>query len=932
MLLLISSVVIEAQVIFSETFDEPDGTTIGTDNSGNNINWSSSCGTCVSGDWWEVRNGVFEGTDTNGPASWTSGAINTSSCSQIEISFDLAENGTLEGCGTGCNSVDWVQLQYRIDAGPWQSPSNSFNCAGSCAGIDVIQADDIAGGSMSYSSGCIPTGNNLEIRITVQTWAASEQWQIDNVQVNCSNSNPGSDGQAQLCENASSIDLFDYLGGAPAAGGSWSGPSVLSNGGQGTYTPGNNTPGTYTYTVGPVGCQSSAEVVVTEWSAPTPSIANFTDPSCGQNNGEIEVGISGGTAPIEYSINGITYQSSNIFSNVSAGNYNITVEDDNGCTGSVGVVLNNLAGPVIDNVIITDPTCGNPNGEIEIQVSGGSAPYQYSIDNGGSFQSNNVFNSLLPDTYPIVVVDDNACQETTSVDLVSSPPPSFTVSGVDPSCQGNDGEITISGLDPNSNYGLTYDMDGSQVGPNNETSDAAGDILISGLNNGVYTDFSIVTANGCTEIDNTVINLVSPATHTVDAGSDQSVCEGDQITLTAGNPDGATISWNNGVTDGQSFTIQNTTIFTVSADLNGCIITDQVEVTVNPLPVINPIADVQICNDAMLNSISFSSDIPNTTYDWSVQSGNDFGAGVSGTGNFPGVNQSLGQNFQETIIVTPTSPEGCVGQSDQFTISTYSGPAVSFTADVISGCEPLVVTFTNNTQNSQNCTWDFGDGSTEIGCQSIVHTFPEGLFDISLTVEDQNGCSTTETYVDFIDVIDRPIADFQWSPESVTVEDTEVEFYNYSSGATDYEWIIGNLGDTLISTNITFTFPEVPDATYPVTLVANNGTCDDQITHNITIQDILLFYVPNAFTPDGDGHNQYFKPIMTSGFDPYDYHLIIFNRWGEPVFESYNALVGWDGTYDGKNAQDGVYIWRIEFKRKYLDDRETHTGHVNLLR
>jgi gliding motility-associated-like protein len=72
--------------------------------------------------------------------------------------------------------------------------------------------------------------------------------------------------------------------------------------------------------------------------------------------------------------------------------------------------------------------------------------------------------------------------------------------------------------------------------------------------------------------------------------------------------------------------------------------------------------------------------------------------------------------------------------------------------------------------------------------------------------------------------------------------------------------------------------------------------------------------------------------VFTSGFDPYDYKLLIFDRWGEVLFESNNASVGWDGTYGGQMMQDGVYIYQIEFKEEFTDNRHVLRGHVNLLR
>jgi gliding motility-associated-like protein len=95
-----------------------------------------------------------------------------------------------------------------------------------------------------------------------------------------------------------------------------------------------------------------------------------------------------------------------------------------------------------------------------------------------------------------------------------------------------------------------------------------------------------------------------------------------------------------------------------------------------------------------------------------------------------------------------------------------------------------------------------------------------------------------------------------------------------------------------------------------------------------------VYYIPNAFTPDGDQFNQNFKPVFTSGFDPFDYNLKIFNRWGELIFESMNHEIGWDGTYKATEGTcpDGVYVWMIEFKTTSTDARKKIQGHVILMK
>jgi gliding motility-associated-like protein len=120
--------------------------------------------------------------------------------------------------------------------------------------------------------------------------------------------------------------------------------------------------------------------------------------------------------------------------------------------------------------------------------------------------------------------------------------------------------------------------------------------------------------------------------------------------------------------------------------------------------------------------------------------------------------------------------------------------------------------------------------------------------------------------------------------------------------------------------------------TYDVTLIATNELgCTDTTTQTIKIDNPLVMYVPNAFTPDGDALNNDFKPVLSSGFDPYNYELIVFNRWGEIMFVLHNAEVGWDGTYGGKLCPEGLYVWQIRVKNGN-GTFEAHRGHLSLLR
>ena len=100
----------------------------------------------------------------------------------------------------------------------------------------------------------------------------------------------------------------------------------------------------------------------------------------------------------------------------------------------------------------------------------------------------------------------------------------------------------------------------------------------------------------------------------------------------------------------------------------------------------------------------------------------------------------------------------------------------------------------------------------------------------------------------------------------------------------------------------------------------------------IQIKGDDIYYVPNCFTPDGDEFNNSFLPIFTSGFDPANYELTIYNRWGEIIFVSKNHLKPWDGTFNNKVCKEGVYTYTIKYKNPEIDRFKIISGHINLLR
>lgn len=289
----------------------------------------------------------------------------------------------------------------------------------------------------------------------------------------------------------------------------------------------------------------------------------------------------------------------------------------------------------------------------------------------------------------------------------------------------------------------------------------------------------------------------------------------------------------------------------------------------------------------------------------------------------------------DTYVVTVTDANGCVNTGST-TIEVLLVPNVVFVADTLFGCDPLVVQFTNLTLlPGIACLWQFGDGSSATDCGTVTHTYSNpGDFDVTLTVDSSPTCGGSTTYNNYISIKEEPIANFTYLPNPIDIEDTRVTFDNLSEFASIYEWSFGDASATSNLFEPDHNFPEVPNITYQTRLIAKNDIgCADTAYKLITIEDVIIFYIPNIFTPDGDDFNEVFKPIMYSGYDVYNYHLTMFNKWGEIIFESYDAAYGWNGTYaNGKIVQDGVYIWKIEFGDTRSDKIHKYTGHVTVVK
>lgn len=293
-------------------------------------------------------------------------------------------------------------------------------------------------------------------------------------------------------------------------------------------------------------------------------------------------------------------------------------------------------------------------------------------------------------------------------------------------------------------------------------------------------------------------------------------------------------------------------------------------------------------------------------------------------------------NPSVTTTYTVVINDGCSTPiTDSVTIYVRPIPDVSFTANKFEACEEPITTFEfyNTTgSTSYSASWYFSDGTTLNG-DTVSHSFlTAGTYDVTLTVttSPQTGsCRNSHTELTFITIHPNPTADFIIAENPLTMLNPITSFTDLSyNNIINWAWNIGGL-DSMFIPNFEYTFP-TDTGTYPIYLtVTDENGCKNTTIQILTVEGDMGLYVPNAFTPDFDNLNDGFAP---NGFGISDegYEFMIFNRWGELIFVSDVKFEPWDGTYQGIMVQNGVYVWKLNYK-DFNGEKHSAIGAVNVI-
>lgn len=275
---------------------------------------------------------------------------------------------------------------------------------------------------------------------------------------------------------------------------------------------------------------------------------------------------------------------------------------------------------------------------------------------------------------------------------------------------------------------------------------------------------------------------------------------------------------------------------------------------------------------------------------------------------------------------------GCLS-SDDVSVTINALPVPSFTASATTGCSPLSVNFTNTSNPlGSNCIW-YLDGAPA-GSGNTFSSLFEGnsCSDIGIMITDAAGCSATVTQNDVVCVVSNPSASFSWTPSEPTSGST-VFFDNASLGGVTYTWNIDGIEYT--SENVTFPLPSNVGETFQACLeVVGAGGCMDAQCYTVSVSTSSYVYVPNSFTPDGDGHNDVFAPVVTGLSSTSRYSFSVYDRWGDLIFDTKDPKDVWIGDVNGGThfAEDGAYVYEIKIQFNSGEEPFKRMGTVVLVR
>ncbi len=695
-------------------------------------------------------------------------------------------------------------------------------------------------------------------------------------------------------------------------------------------TPILNTTTTYYFGGCNIPFRDSVTIVVSPPIVIDSSSISITHESCDGNDGSITgITASGGLGALEYYWNN-TLSTSIDTINLSGGTFELIVFDSIGCSDTLSnLVVNGTFVPTIDTsfMVKVKDTCARVTGELNgVIVTGGSGSYLYEV-NGIIVPSLNV-NNLSAGIHQVVVIDNNSgCTDTMDIPIGLISPPSLFL--------GNDTTICT---------GQSLLLDGTTTGVTYLWQDASTNANFNVVSPGLY--WLEIDAGGCTARDS--INVAFTNGTPVNLGNDTTLCAGQSLLLDA-TVAGATYEWQDFSTN-STFLVTTAGQYYVEVDEGGCINRDTINVTYSntSLSLGN---DTSLCD---LDSLVFDISQPGATYLWSDASTNAKFS-ITGPGLYWGeikignctardsINVTYGvspnPNFGndtticsgETLLLEATVPGATYEWQDLSTNATYT---VSFAGQYHvevnnNGClgrDTIDVTY-------QNVQVDLGSDVVLCDAQTLTlditepgatYLWSDASTNATLTIANQ-GLYWGEVTIGNCSDRDSINITYEVTPvvyignDTLICDDQELYLDASVPGAT-YLWDDG----TMLPNR---TIDE--EGQYYVRVT--NGCGVDNDTININTKDCSCnIFMPNAFSPNGDGFNDVYIPQISCEF--HQFELRIYNRQGILVYYSEDPKETWDGNHKGGVNESEVYVWTLKYRIIGDVEIQVKRGHLTMVR
>jgi len=652
---------------------------------------------------------------------------------------------------------------------------------------------------------------------------------------------------------------------------------------------------------------------------------NSSDASCIADDGMATVIAAGGTQPLTYAWEnaadeGTIITTENPATGLAPGTYNVTVSDATGCTAIGSIEIGAPPSPLFLGSGVTESTCGNADGAIELLIEDSLEPFTYNWENamdpGVTVSTDNPAIDLASGIYNVTVTGNNACTTVLTITLTEQDGVEIMDVFTSTSSCGlaNGGAlVTLNG----GTMPYTYNWENSNApGISVSITEVAGD-----LPEGIY-NVAVTDANGCMAFATATITGTSPVIFTGESIINPTCLglnDGSAGILAEGGSSKYTYLWSNGSTEQTALDLP-VGIHTVTVtDTDGCTGTTNVELTA-PDDISFSLTSTSACSGATNGTIS----VQNVTggmlpYSYSADGVSFF-------------MDSVLTNLPEGLYdIHVEDVNGCRGIM-QTAISASEAASFETTSSnsTCSGFSDGTITVLN--VSGGNAPYMYSLDGINYSEDSIFSDLPEGFYDV--LVQDANGCvtlanqsieNTIELTLDYGENVE---IDFG---ESLNLFPTT----NFSLDTALYTWTWAQ-DSTLIFNSFSYnpTAQPVTTTTYNVTVTDLDGcSVSDAITVRVDID--LDVFIPNVFSPNFDGNNDIF--IIFGGISVARVtRMEVFNRWGAKVHEAFNfspgnAEFGWDGTLNGNPAAQGAYVYYVEVE--FVDGTvDTYRGDVTIVR